>query len=350
MHAQKRIADYGIHIGQMPRGPRNKISDVPGVLVGHCTIERYPFNTGVTVVVPSMDDVYYNKPVAAVDVLNGYGKSAGLVQIQELGTIESPIALTNTLNVGLVSDALVQLVLERSHREGRFPTSINPVVMECYDGRLSDIVQRPVRIDHVRSAYENATADFDEGSVGAGRGMICHGLKGGVGSASRVVTLGAKNYALGVLALTNHGHMKDLSIDGAHVGPRINAILAAQEVAERGSVILVLATDLPVSTRQMRRIIRRTSVGLARLGSYIGHGSGEIMLGFTTANRMPFEEGPALLEHRVIRENLLDDAFRAAAECCEEAVLNSMICADTTRGYKGEMIVSLRDIWEKIFS
>ena len=341
---EKRIGDWGIRVGRMRSGPLNKITDVPGVRVGHCTLEEGPFRTGVTVILPGEENPFYQKSVAACHVLNGYGKSQGLMQVEELGVIETPIALTATLNVGLVHDALVQAVLDRCHGEGKYPTSINPIVMECHDGRLSDIVQRPVGPTHVRMALDTAREDFAEGSVGAGRGMICHGLKGGIGSASRLVALDGVTYTLGLLALTNHGSLEDLSIAGELVGPSLQEKVRAQDAPERGSVIVVVATDLPVDARQLRRILRRAPVGLARLGGYVGHGSGEVMLGFTTANIMPFEEGPEVLHCRVLREDLLDTAFRAVAECCEEAVLNSMVCAETTTGYKGDVIYSLKDV------
>lgn len=343
---QIRIADAGIQVGILPKGPRNKISDVSGVRVGHCTLDEGRCRTGVTVILPGRDNPFFHKPVAAMDVLNGYAKPAGLVQIEELGTLETPIALCGTLGVGLVQDALVQIMLEACAGDTP-PTSINPVVCECNDGRLSDISLRPVRAKHVRAACEASTEDFAEGSVGAGKGMICHGLKGGVGSASRLVALGGETYTLGLLALTNHGRLEDLTIDGKRVGSAAANSIGG-DTPERGSAILVIATDLPVNARQLRRILRRAPVGLARLGSYTGHGSGEILLGFTTANHVPFEEGPAVRTERVLREDLLDIAFRAAAECAEEAVLNSMFCADTTTGCKGDVIVSLRDLWDSL--
>lgn len=262
---QKRIADYGVQIGRMPRGKRNKITDVPGVRVGHCTVDHDTFRTGVTVIEPGPDNPFAHKKVAAAHVLNGYGKTLGLVQVEELGTLETPIALTGTLNVGLVHDALVQTTLERCHAEGMFPTSINPVVGECHDGRLSDLARRPVRLEHVRRAFEAACEDFEEGAVGAGRGMICHGLKGGVGSASRLISVGDETFTLGVLALTNHGSLADLRIDGEAVGKSLLARLQPKEDDDKGSVIVLVATDLPVTDRQLRRILRRAPVGACAL-------------------------------------------------------------------------------------
>lgn len=342
---QKRIADYGVQIGRMPRGKRNKITDVPGVRVGHCTVDHDTFRTGVTVIEPGPDNPFAHKKVAAAHVLNGYGKTLGLVQVEELGTLETPIALTGTLNVGLVHDALVQTTLERCHAEGMFPTSINPVVGECHDGRLSDLARRPVRLEHVRRAFEAACEDFEEGAVGAGRGMVCHGLKGGVGSASRLISVGDETFTLGVLALTNHGSLADLRIDGEAVGKSLLARLQPKEDDDKGSVIVLVATDLPVTDRQLRRILRRAPVGLARCGSIIGHGSGDIMLGFSTAADIAHEGGEPVRTQRVLREDLLEHAFRAVAECCEESVLNSLICARETVGWKGDRVRALADLW-----
>lgn len=344
---QKRIDAYGVHIGRMERGPLNKISDVPGVLVGHCTVDEGTARTGVTVIVPGTENPFYSKLVAASFVLNGYGKTLGLVQVDELGTLETPIALTGTLNVGLVHDAIVEAMLDRCHAEGKFPTSLNPVVGECHDGRLSDLATRPVRHTHVRAALDTACADFAEGAVGAGRGMICHGLKGGIGSASRVIELDGERYTLGLLALTNHGSLADLTIAGRPIGQALHAAVEARQEPERGSVILVVATDLPVDARQLRRVLKRAPVGLARVGSYVGHGSGDIVIGFTTAGRVPFEEGPAVRRTYALREDALDGAFRAVAECCEEAVLNSMICAHTTTGFRGDIVYGLKELLEK---
>ncbi len=348
MSEPRRIADWGVSVGRMEKGKRNKITDVPGVRVGHCTLDTDRYKTGVTVVLPGAENPFYQKPMAACHVLNGYGKSAGLMQVTELGTIETPIALTSTLNVGLVHDAMVQVMLDRCGAEGvQRPTSINPVVMECNDGRLSDSRERPVRLEHVRAAIAAASEDFAEGSVGAGRGMICHEFKGGIGSASRIIELDGARYTLGLLALTNHGSMEDFMVGGKPVGAEIAGRKPAKQPPERGSMIAVIATDLPVSDRQLLRIVRRAPVGLARLGAFIGHGSGEIMFGFTTANHMPHEDGPAVFSQKVLREDVLNEAFHAVAECCEEAVLNAMILAETTKGFSGEVIYSLKDAWGK---
>jgi len=215
---QKRIADYGINIGEMPRRTHNKITDVPGVSVGHCTIDTEDHKTGVTVLLPSLGNINTVKLPAAAFVLNGYGKSTGLMQIAELGVLETPLVLTNTLNVGLVSDALVEYMLQKSRQESYELLSINPVVLECNDSYLNNIQQRMVSREHVFAAFDAASEDFAEGDVGAGKGMSCHQLKGGIGSASRVMTIDGKEFTLGVLVQTNHGQLRDLTICGHAVG------------------------------------------------------------------------------------------------------------------------------------
>lgn len=182
---QKRIRDHGIVIGEYPTGPLNKISDVPGVLVGHATLDDERHKTGVSVILPGPENPFLRKPVAAAFVLNGFGKTLGLVQIQELGTIETPIALTNTLNVGRIHDAMVGYMIDRCQRDGVRLTSVNPVVCECNDAGLNDIQRRDLGPEHLLRAIDDARADFAEGDVGCGKGMVCHSLKGGVGSASR---------------------------------------------------------------------------------------------------------------------------------------------------------------------
>ncbi len=325
-----RIADYGVRVGNMERGALNKITDVPGVRVGHATIHDQKHHTGVTVILPCEDNIFKNKMTAASYVLNGFGKTQGLVQIDELGTLETPIALTNTLNVGKVHDALVEYMARRCEEENVLMRSINPVVGECNDAAFNTIVDRPVTQAHVMQAIENACEDFEEGCVGAGAGTSCHGLKGGIGSASRVLEIAGGRYTLGVLVQSNHGTLEELHVMERPLGREIIAARKAQEQAEpqdRGSIMMIVATDLPVSDRQLRRILKRCAVGLARNGSYFGHGSGDVMIGFTTANRMPHGGMGRVLQHQVITEFSLESAFRAAAEATQEAVLNSMTAA-----------------------
>ena len=332
-----------LNIGRMEHGTRNSIADVPGVTVGHCTVDNERHKTGVTVVMPCEDDIFRSKMVAACHVLNGFGKTAGLMQIQELGTLESPIALTNTLNVGLVHDALVEYLCQSAEKNGYSIRSVNPVVAECNDASLNDIRHRAVGQREVFAAIETASADFMQGDVGAGKGMTCHDLKGGIGSSSRCIKIGADTFTLGVLALTNHGSLKDLTIGGRNIGMDIERQIR-EDAPDEGSCILIVATDLPATSRQLGRILRRCSVGLARLGSFIGHGSGEVFIGFSTANRIPMEAD--LIDIKCIHESHINEAFRAAAEATEEAVLRSMLHANTVTGYNGKARHSLREFWQ----
>ncbi len=340
MAVQIRARDLGINVGEMEPGARNKISDVKGVLVGHETIDTDRHKTGVTVVIPTPDNVFLNKVTAAAHVLNGFGKTLGLVQVQELGTLETPIALTNTLNVGLVHDALVQYTIDRCKTEGFEARSINPVVCECNDATLNDIQDRAVNAGRVFSAIQNACEDFEEGDAGGGKGMVCYGFKGGIGSASRVMPLDGHTFTLGVLVQANYGRTADLVIQGSPTGRSVPHGWGVKE--DLGSIIVIVATDLPLDSRQLGRVIKRAGIGMARLGSMMGHGSGEIIIGFTTENRVHHLEGQNILTQRILREDRLDIPFRAAAECCEEAILNAMLCADAVKGYTGERKASLR--------
>ena len=339
------IREFGIDIGSLPHGERNSICDVAGVRVGHCTVDTERSKTGVTVILPCEGNVFRDKLIAAGYVLNGFGKTAGLIQVDELGTLETPIALTNTLNVGLVHDALVQYSIDACKRDGVRLSSVNPIVCECNDASLNDIALRAVKQEHVFRAIESAGADFELGDVGCGKGTSCHGLKGGVGSASRVITLGGRRFTVGVLCQTNHGRLNDLRIDGRAVGRQIQERINSAE-PDKGSCITVVATDLPVSSRQLRRIIRRGSIGLIRNGSFLGHGSGDIFIGFTTANRL-FETGEFFRTAVFLKEECIDEAFRACAEAVEEAVLSSMLNAKTVQGYAGIRRTSLKEFIEK---
>lgn len=341
---QLRARDYGITVGELPSGIRDKITDVPGITVGHCTVDTEEHKTGVTVLLPCPENPFTHKLPAAAFVLNGFGKSLGLVQVEELGTLETPIALTNTLNVGLVHDALVEYMVNRCETEGFELRSVNPVVCECNDGGLNHIQKRAVGQEEVFAAFASAGPDFDEGDVGAGKGMVCHGLKGGIGSASRKMEIGNESYTMGALVLANHGSMKDLTISGDHIGPRLDAAKAARE-SDIGSCIVILATDLPLDSRQLGRVAKRASVGLARLGSYIGQGSGEIFLAFSTANPFNGKEEAPFRQVTAFHEDQMDLPFRAAAECVEEAVLNCLFTARTCTGWEGKTVWALTDLW-----
>lgn len=342
------IESYGLSVGSLPHGQRNSIADVADVKVGHSTIEDpgRGLHTGVTVVVPCEGPVFSTRPVAAAHSLNGYGKTCGTVQVAELGYLETPIALTGTMNVGRVADALVENALREEERAGyALPQSVNPVVGETNDGRISRIQARPVGTKEVLAAIDGASKDFAHGAVGAGRGTVCFGLKGGIGSSSRIVDEGGRSWTVGVLVQTNFGRMPDLMVCGRHMGLQILARIKGEtdaDAPEKGSVMVVVATDAPLSSRQLGRVIRRATVGLVRCGSYMGHGSGDIFLGFTTGLSMGAEDGKLPARERVPEESL-EAFFRACAEATEEAVLDSLVSAEAATGLDGTVYHSLTE-------
>lgn len=319
-------------IGKLPHGIRNLITDVPGVRVGHCTIDQGNCHTGVTVIMPPVKNPFLQKLTAASHVINGFGKTLGLIQVDELGTLEAPIAITNTLNVGKVHDAMVSYMAEVCEKDGVKLSSVNPIVCECNDSRINDIRQRPVGEKEVFSAIESAADIFEQGAVGAGRGTTCYGMKGGIGSASRLMEIDGRVYTMGVLVQSNYGASDDF---------RDACLPEGLAECDQGSIILIVATDLPLSHRQLKRVLKRTSVGMARLGSYIGHGSGEIAVGFTVA--LPECHGDAFKKQTMLNEDLMNIPFRAVGECAEEAILQSMWHACGDIALDGSCIPSLRD-------
>ena len=326
-----RIRDWGLNPGRMIPGTRNSITDVPGVQVGHYTVHNEKHHTGITVILPR-EEIYYHPCTAACHVINGYGKTTGLIQIEELGQLETPIALTNTLNVGLVYDALVEYTSGQCRNHGDLLKSVNPVVGECNDGSLNAIRKRILGYEQTMEAIRYAGIEAAEGNVGAGAGMVCHGLKGGIGTASRIVRLNDRVFTVGMLALCNHGMLAELNILGRKPGAEILSRMEALTKSEdSGSCILVLATDLPLSSRQLKRVVKRGAAGLARCGSYYGHGSGEITIGFTTAHDLERNGEQIVRNLPVLREDCLNDAFAAAAECAEECVLNALAAAEPVK-------------------
>lgn len=321
---------WNIQIGSLPAGPQNKISDVKGVKVGHCTLADGAVQTGVTAILPHTGNTFQDKVMAASHVINGFGKSVGLVQIDELGTLETPILLTNTFSVGMVSTALIRYMLEQNPDIGETTGSVNPVVCECNDSDLNDIRGMHVKEEHVYEALKNCSEDFEEGAVGAGRGMCCHELKGGIGSASRQFELDGKTFTAGALVMSNHALYRDLMINGVLVSEKIP--YPSSEENDKGSIITILATDAPLNERQLKRICRRAAVGLSRTGSYMANGSGEIVLAFTTANHVPHYPKKDILECRLVRDDALNLVFRAVAEAVEESVLSSLLHAETVTG------------------
>lgn len=344
----RRIRDYGVKIGRMQTGEENSITDVKGVTVGHTTIDDGPHQTGVTDILPHQGSLFKDKLIASSHVINGFGKSMGLIQINELGTLETPIILTNTLSIGVAADALIDHMLEHNPEIGRTTGTVNPVVCECNDMLLNDIRGKVVRKEHVLNAIHSAEKHVEEGSVGAGRGMLCYSLKGGIGTSSRMIFLDHGTYTLGVLVLSNFGILSDLMVGGNPVGEKLKlAILQEREERDKGSIIIVVATDLPVSERQLHRIIKRSVTGLSRTGSIITTGSGEVVIGFSTHTTTPHHPSGKLLSIPVIHEEDMDVAFRAVGEATEEAVLNSLVTATHVVGRDGNERPAFKDLIEK---
>ncbi len=335
-----RARDLGLACGSLPPGPRNTIADVKGVRVGHATLCEGDVRTGVTAIVPQPGNLFAEKLLAAAEVLNGFGKSIGLMQVAELGQLETPILLTNTLSVAPCAEALIRQAIAANPGIGRRTGTVNPVVCECNDGYLSDIQAMTVTTADAERALAAAGEEFSLGAVGAGTGMSCFGLKGGIGSASRVLALDKADYALGVLVLANFGRAGDLRLaDG-----RLLAAGRDAGTPEAGSVIVVVATDVPLDHRQLRRVIRRAGVGLARCGSFWGNGSGDVFLGFTTANRIPHAPKRDILEMRILAEGRIDLLFAATAEATQEAVLDALAAAESCAGFAGHRRRSLREL------
>jgi len=332
-------------VGTLPAGPRNTIADVPGVTVGHCTLDQGDLQTGVTVVWPHDGNPYTDKVPAACAVLNGFGKSVGLVQVEELGVLETPIALTNTLAVGAVAQAQIRESIAANPEIGRSLPTVNPLVFECNDGYLNDIQSMAVYGRHYAAASASAAAAFGQGAVGAGRGMSAFGVKGGIGSASRL----AGGYCVGALVLANFGTPESLIVAGHQVGTELAARLAAAAPEpEKGSIIMILATDAPLDARQLRRLALRAGAGLARTGSVFGHGSGDIVLAFSTAYTVPHHADAPMPALAMLHESRLDPLFRAAADSVEQAILCALWRADGVAGRDGHARRALLDVMPEL--
>ena len=329
---------FDLH-AKWPRGERDLITDVPGVKVGHVTLKEGDIHTGVTAVLPHGGNCFQDKVMAGVSVINGFGKSVGLIQIQELGTIETPILLTNTLSVGTACQELTRYMLEGNPDIGVTTGTVNCVVTECNDGRLNDIRGLHIRPEHIRQALANASEDFEEGAVGGGTGMVCLGLKGGIGSASRRVDVDGQPYTVGALVMSNFGAPGNLIIGGKHYDTN----LGREERKDEGSIIMLLATDIPLNERQLSRLAKRSMVALGRVGSYCGNGSGDIAIAFTTANHLPHYSEKNILEAKMFYDENIDRVFVAGVEAVEEAIISSLYHAETTTGVRGNCYLGLRD-------
>jgi len=340
-----RIRDLGLDPGIFNPGPLNAITDVAGVQVGHQTlIEGDDVRTGVTAIRPHEGALYQEKVPAAVYVGNGFGKAAGFLQVQELGTIETPIVLTNTLSVGTAVEATVAWTLRQPGNEG--VRSVNAVVGETNDGYLSDIRGQHVTPDDVWAAIDSATGGpVEEGSVGAGTGTTNFGWKGGIGTASRVLPNALGGHTLGALVQTNYGGL--LRIDGVPVGEALGQYsyrsvvegmeqngAGSPDSEDEGSCMIVLATDAPLSPRNLERIARRAIMGLARTGSFMSNGTGDFVIAFSTQNRTG--EGDVQTVDQ-LANRAMSPLFLATVEAVEEAVYNALAAATTMRGRDGHV-------------
>jgi D-aminopeptidase len=333
--ARPRIRDLGVEPGILPPGPLNAITDVNGVRVGHRTLIRgESVRTGVTAILPHGGNLFQRKAPAAVYVGNGFGKAAGFLQIQELGNLETPIVLTNTLSVGTAVEAVVAWTLEQpGNQEVR---SVNAVVGETNDGFLNDIRGRHVTAEDVRAAIAAAKAGaVEEGSVGAGTGTMAFGWKGGIGTSSRRLPARLGGYTVGALVQTNFGGV--LAIDGVRVGERLGRYSFQEELAKResGSCMIVLATDAPLSSRNLGRLAKRAVLGLARTGSFLSNGSGDFVIAFSTRNLVPYEPQERTVAIEEVTNDAMSPLFLAAVEAVEEAVYNSLLKATTVTGFQG---------------
>jgi D-aminopeptidase len=343
--ARRRARDLGIEIGILKPGIWNSITDVDGVLVGHATLHRGDsVRTGVTAILPHNGNLFHEKVPAAVFVGNGFGKLMGVTQIEELGNLESPILLTNTLNVPRVADALIDYMLSLPGNEQ--VRSVNVVVGETNDGFLNDIRGRHVGKEEIFTALKNAKPGpvVEEGCVGAGTGTVCFGWKGGIGASSRVLPESAGGYTVGVLVQTNFGGL--LTINGAPVGRELGQFALKSALpypTGDGSCMIVVATDAPLEARNLKRLAARAMLGLARTGGYSANGSGDYVIAFSTASQNRIAHSP---QARVQLQSLLvndetSPLFLAVVEATEEAIINSLFAATTTRGIDGHVAEAL---------
>ncbi|HKU86343.1 MAG TPA: P1 family peptidase [Casimicrobiaceae bacterium] len=324
-------------IGFLRSGPRDSIADVAGVTVGHATLADDGVQTGVTVVRPHAGDAYRAPVPAAAVVINGFGKTAGLVQLNELGLLESPIALTNTFAVGTIYTAMVRHAVAANPAIGRTAPTLNPVVGECNDGWLNDLQRFVVQEAHYAQAFDDAGADFAQGAVGAGRGMSCFGVKGGIGSASRMVQAGGQRVTLGALVLANFGRPAALTVRGVHLGRLLTQATPDGSGPDRGSIIVVLASDARLDHRQLRRLAMRAAAGIARTGSSFGHGSGDIAIAFASSGDSALTANPRTPAASNVTDDALDPLFDAASEATEQSIVHALFAAQTITGYAGRV-------------
>jgi D-aminopeptidase len=347
--ARQRAREIGIVVGRHQPGPLNAITDVAGVKVGQVTLNRGdgalkpgegPVRTGVTVIVPR-DDVWHKKVPAGSFVLNGTGEMTGLAWVAESGFLEYPIALTSTLNVPRVANGVMSWMIKRYPEIGITDDTLTPVVAECDDSRLNDSQGRHVSEQDVMTALDGAAAGpVAEGAVGAGTGMVSYGFKGGIGTSSRKLSAEEGGYTIGVLVNANHGRREELTVAGVPVGRLYKGGERAAAGAE-GSVIVIIATDAPLDSRQLGRLARRAALGLARTGSTARHGSGDFMLAFSTGNTVPHYPKERTFTMTHLSDAHINPLLSATVEATEEAVLNALTMARTTVGRDGHRVEAI---------
>lgn len=330
-----RAREFGVQVGKKPTGNWNAITDVAGVKVGHTTLHQgKDIHTGVTVVLPHGENIFQKKVPAAIVVGNGFGKLAGSTQVKELGNIETPIALTSTLSVGPVMNSLVRYTLDLPGNEN--VRSVNAVVGETNDGYLNDIREFRISEEHVFAAIHSAkSGPVEEGSVGAGSGTQCFGFKGGIGTSSRLITTrNGQTYTLGVLVQSNYGNK--LKINGAPIGDTPEALRAARKQPDGdGSCMIVVAMDAPLSVRNIERVAQRALHGMARTGSSMSNGSGDYVIAFSTAYRIPYRGTEFLDVPPLLQNGHMTPFFEAVMDATEEAIYNSLFMATTVHGKNG---------------
>ena len=341
--AKKRAREYGLVIGVMQPGAENSITDVPGVLVGHTTlIQDANVRTGVTAIIPYLGNIFQQKVPAAIYVGNGFGKLAGSTQVAELGNIETPIILTNTLNVPVAMEAVIEYTLNQAGNKN--VRSVNAVVGETNDGYLNDIRGMHVKKMDVLTAINNATSGkVAEGNVGAGTGTVCFGFKGGIGTASRKLPESLGGYTVGVLVQTNFGGV--LQINGAPVGKELGTFDFSDELLNNadGSCMVVIATNAPLDSRNLERLAKRAFLGIGKTGGIASNGSGDYIIAFSTATRLrvAYSTKEPLQVQNVLNNEQMSPLFMAALESTEEAIINSLFAARTTTGRDGNKIQEL---------
>jgi len=335
--AIKRPRDYGIRFGVLPTGQHNAITDVPGVQVGQVTLQTGAnVRTGVTAILPHLGNLFQQKSPAAIYIGNGFGKLAGYSQVDELGNLETPIVLTNTLSVPTATDALIDYTLTQPGNEQ--VRSVNAVVGETNDGFLNDIRGRHVTRQHVLEALKQAkTGPIEEGNVGAGTGTVCFGFKGGIGTASRKLPTSLGGYTVGVLVQTNFGGV--LRIAGVPIGVALGRYSFKENLD--GSCMMVVLTDAPLDARNLKRLAKRAFMGMAQTGGIASNGSGDYVIAVSTAYRIPHASVSAVEDLKLLRNDAMSPLFMAAIEATEEAIINSLFMAQTLTGDQGHRVEKL---------